>query len=134
MSLKIGGIHHDQDSFRSRRVPSTAQKHIPEHGFIWRSRVQAVGSGQVQETYLLPIVEKTFPLLFFHRHARVVTYFLLEPCEGIEKGGLTAVGIAYQSEVRWARYILGQGIVCRRLTHGVLGRANLNLNGFTLPQ
>ena len=82
--FEIGCVQDNDYALAARRVLAPAEQDIPQDGFIGRTGMKTVGSWKIQNAYFLPVIEKTFPFLFFNRDSWVISHFLLQARQGIK--------------------------------------------------
>ena len=99
---QVGGIDDADHQIRALLAGGPAVQHLACDALVRRSRVQAVGSGQVEHTKRLAVGRAQLTLLAFDRDAGVVGHFLAASSEQVEQRGLAAVRVADQGDQRSA--------------------------------
>ena len=87
VALDVGGVHQIQDGVRL-----LTDEVVPGHHLFQGVGGQGVDAGQVHDCDILLSLQAA--LLLLHRDARPVAHKLGRAGEGVEHGGLAAVGVA----------------------------------------
>ena len=115
--LDVGGVHNVDDGVRP-----LAHDEVPGHDLLHGIGGQGVDAGQVHDGHRVA-VHRGPTLLFLHRHPRPVAHVLVGAGQGVEQGGLAAVGVAHQGDLHFPAVVGGvvrRPSVGRRLV-GVVG-------------
>ena len=106
VALEIARIDQTKDDVRRTLPGNAAEKKINQDPLVRRTRMQAVGSRQVDDPERLAMLGKGRPLLPLDGHPGVVPDLLAQSGQGVEDGRLATVGIAQQGHRRNLRRAL----------------------------
>ncbi len=90
--LDVGSVHNVEDGIRL-----LVHQIAPGHHLLQSVRGQGVDAGQVLDDHILMTLQPA--LLLFHGNTGPVTHVLAGAGEGVEQGGLAAVGVARQGNL-----------------------------------
>ena len=92
VALQVGAVDDVQNG-----VGALLDEVVTSHQFLQRVGGQGVDAGQVHDHHIVVLLQ--LALFLLHRDAGPVTNELIGAGEGIEKGGLAAVGVARQRDL-----------------------------------
>ena len=101
VSLDVGGINDVDDGVG----PLTHDK-VPCHDLLHGVGGERVNSGQVHHGDGFP-VHLGLALLLLYRYAGPVAHILIGTGEGVEQGGLAAVGVTHQGQLHFPGIMAG---------------------------
>ena len=96
IAFEAGGIDDIQHHIRVAGKNEFLRDLFVEGGVIG-SHVQGIGAGQINQ-FVVEATVMEHAGFFFHGDARPVAHPLARTCQGVEQGGLAAIGIAHQGD------------------------------------
>ncbi len=138
VALDVGGVHHVQDNVRR-----FLEKVLADVEFLGAVRRQGIGSWEINKGDLVAL-ELELAFLCVDRDSAVISYVLMGTGGYVEKGCLSAIGVAHEGNANAVAAFFGKfgnlpvqngrerlsGMFCRDMLFGLFFADDLYLGGF----